>query len=773
MLRERVLLVDDEPQMLVALEDMLSDQFAIVSTTSPDDALVLLQHERDIAVVVTDQRMPKMTGDQLLAKLGPECQALRIMVTGFADLNAVIRAVNEGSIFAYITKPWDPDDLRAKVNHAAERFRSAKELLDEQQVLRDLLVHSPDGIYLKDRELRFVQVNRAFAAHSGGRQEVELLAKRVADVLPDHALAAAIELDERRVLEVGEPLLDVLRQYPLHGGRWFSETRAPIRGKAGDVVGLLGISRDVTERMHSQHALSQSEARLRAQTQLLHAILDNLAEGVIVADGGGNFLLFNRQARQLLGVEPEGLNARGWASACGAYQLDRKTPLTPDDDPLRRAMRGESWTELELFVQNEKIAGSHVVMTGTPLVSPEGEVVGGIALVRDVSVHRALEARLVQAHKLEAVGRLAGGVAHDFNNLLSVIQGCTGLLLRSIGPGQQRDDLTQILTAAERAANLTKQLMLFSRQQSAQLQVLQLNDVLPQLQAMLARVLGERITLRLELSPELGLVEVDRSQLEQLIINLALNARDAMPSGGRLVISTRNVDVSERDARESPALNPGRFAVLRVADTGVGMDAQTQARMYDPFYTTKAIGKGVGLGLATVYGIVRQSGGFLHCESHLGHGTSFEVYLPLTRTPTAAQAQDDRPQPQAAPVASTILLVEDEDAVRMVARRVLRTRGYHVHEARTADEAERIYQREAGQIDLLITDIVMPERSGTELAEALRLIAPGLRILFMSGYAGAAAPTLEASRTGRFFLEKPFTPSSLLAKVDEALKPRD
>mgnify|MGYP003407303390 CR=1 FL=1 len=293
--RERVLLVDDEPQVLIALEDLLSDKFTVVKTTSPDDALRVLTEECDIAVLVTDQRMPKMTGDQLLAKLGPSCLALRILITGFADLNAVIRAVNDGGVFAYITKPWNAEDLRSKVDHAAERFRATKELLNEQRLLHDLMVNSPDAISLKDRELRFVQVNRAFASQHGAASEVELLGKSLSEALADRVLAQRIEADELQVLETGRPRLDVLAAYA-HGGmqRWYSESKAPILGRSGAVIGLLGMARDVTERVQQQRALTQSEAALRGQSQLLHAILDSLAEGVRVVDGAGQLSLCSR-----------------------------------------------------------------------------------------------------------------------------------------------------------------------------------------------------------------------------------------------------------------------------------------------------------------------------------------------------------------------------------------------------------------------------------------------------------------------------------------------
>jgi PAS domain S-box-containing protein len=769
--RDRVLLVDDEPQVLLALEDLLGDRFEVTKTTSPDAALRVLEQERDIAVVVTDQRMPKMTGDELLAKLGPSCLAIRILVTGFAYLNAVIRAVNEGSIFAYVTKPWDERDLFAKLDRAVARFHSARELMNEQQVLHDLLLHSPDAIYLKDRELRFVQVNRTFAARHGAASEARLLGKRLSEVLADSALAMRIEGEEQRLLEHGQPMLDVLRE-SIEGDlqRWFSETRAPIRGGAGAIVGLLGVSRDVTERMRVQQTLAASEARLRAQTQLLHAILDNLGEGVLVANTSGELLLFNRRAEQLLGRSAAGMSARNWAEASGVRGLERGAPLPPEDDPLLRAIAGEAWSETELVVTDAGGAVAHLVMIATPLLDAEGKPAGGVALLRDVTAHRALERRLAQAHKLEAVGRLAGGVAHDFNNLLTVIQGCAGLLLHAVSDPSQRDDLQQISKAAERAANLTKQLMLFSRQQVATFEVLDVNSVVAELSSMLERVLGEDVTFTTRLSADVHAIKGDRSQIEQVVMNLTVNARDAMPNGGDLTVSTHNVRLTARDLKATPGAVAGDFVVITVRDTGVGMDAATQARMFEPFYTTKGVGKGTGLGLATVYGIVRQSGGFVNCESRVGQGTTFELYLPATHELAERPASERGPDTRAPKIAGTILLVEDEDAVRNMALRMLRMGGYRVLAATRPSEAKRMYEQHRAEIDVIVTDVVMPEMSGTQLIMEIGAEAALVPVVYVTGYAGASAPIIAGARPNTWLLEKPFTAKALLAKIAEALR---
>jgi PAS domain S-box-containing protein len=770
--KERVLLVDDEPQMLVALEDLLNDKFTILKTSSGDEALNVLAQDLDIAVVVTDQRMPRMTGDQLLAKLDMSCTAQRILVTGFADLTAVIRAVNEGKLFAYITKPWEASDLRSKVDRAAAQFRSTRELMNERQLLHDLMVNSPDGIYLKDRQLRFVQVNRSYAVSTGHVSVAELLGKRLPEVA-DPGMAAETEAVEQRVIQNGTAALDTLRAYAQNDSkRWFSESTAPIRGSQGDVIGLLGISRDVTDRVAAREALAGSEARFRAQTRLLHSILDNLAEGVLVADQSGKFLLFNRQATKLLGLASDELSVSNWTATCGVYLGDRKTPLPAGDDPLLRAMAGDASTEIEVFVCNAGVAGSIVQLTATPLAEEDGSVTGGIAVLRDVTTRKELERRLAQAHKMEAVGRLAGGIAHDFNNLLSVIQGCTELLLKDSVEGEQRNDLNDILAASERAAMLTNQLLLFSRQQVIQSETLQLNQVVAQLEAMLSRILGKRVNFTTSLDGTLGVIQADRSRIEQIIVNLTINARDAMPNGGALTIRTQHVQLDANQLSIASGVSPGEFAVLTVSDTGVGMDAHTQEHMFEPFYTTKEVGKGTGLGLATIYGIVRESGGFVRWQSQLGRGTSFDVYLPSSHSTPALPTEDSKIATLGTPSAGTVLLVEDEDAVRTLAARMLRMHGYHVLEARLPSEARRLCGENLGRIDLLLTDISMPEISGTRLAEELCALCPGLQVVYMSGYVGTSIPLGDEPRKGVWYLGKPFTSSMLLDKVTKALAPK-
>jgi signal transduction histidine kinase/CheY-like chemotaxis protein len=390
------------------------------------------------------------------------------------------------------------------------------------------------------------------------------------------------------------------------------------------------------------------------------------------------------------------------------------------------------------------------------------------AFIRDISERNQLEQQLRQAQKMEAVGRLAGGIAHDFNNLLTAIFGYADLLAEDLPPGSPAQaDVKEIRTAANRASALTRQLLAFSRQQVLQPVVLNVNEVVRDLENMLQRVLGEDVELEAHFAADLGNARADPGQLEQVILNLAVNARDAMPTGGKLTIETANVDLDEHYAQTHRPVVPGRYVMIAVSDTGIGMDAATQARMFEPFFTTKEPGKGTGLGLATAYGIVKQSGGYIWVYSEVGGGATFKIYLPRVDAPADVVAAP----PELGTVAGieTVLLAEDDPLLLPLARDVLKRLGYTVLEARTPADAVAVAQAHAGIIHLLISDVVMPGESGLQLARRLLEVRPNLRVLYISGYSDEAVVRHGLLDPGTTFLQKPFTPAALARKVRELL----
>jgi two-component system cell cycle sensor histidine kinase/response regulator CckA len=763
--KELVLVVDDEPQILVALEDLLGDDFTVVKAETPERALALIAEDPNIAVVITDQRMPGMTGDELLTHLGKN-SAVGILLSGFADLPAVIRAINEGHVFAYATKPWEAEDLRFKVAKGVEHFQQTRQIVHERQLLADLMNSSPDAICFKGNDLTFQRVNQAFAQVLGVVGPEAVIGRKLREGLVAADLAAAIEAEEEALLQSGAPILDVVREYVSKGGptNWYSESKAPIRGPAGDVQGLVAIARDVSERLRTQEALRSSEERLREQGRILSSMLDGIGEGVLVVDSSGHTLLFNTEAKRMLGARVAHVPPRQFAQIYSVYLPDGHTLVPASQNPLLRAMHGSRRAELEAVIKKGNAPPTHVSIVATPLRNDLGEVTGAIILLHDVTETRNLEQTLVQSQKMEAVGQLAGGIAHDFNNLLAIIEGGGELALHELEGHAARADVLEMVAASKRAASLTRQLLAFSRRAPAQLEPVDLADVVRNVETLLRRLIGEHITLLTRLEPSTGLITADSNQLEQVLVNLCVNARDAMPEGGTLCI-----DLRPRSSEDLVSLPGGRSLALSVSDTGTGMDSELLERIFEPFFTTKEVGKGTGLGLSMVYGLVTQNGGQISVESWVGRGTTFTMLFP-TVSVGSVHSQHSAPRPRLTAAVATILLVEDEPSVRDITARILRRHGYLVMEASLPSEARAINQA-AAHIDLLLTDLAMPEMSGIKLAGELVLARPGLKVLYMTGYADSVLPRADNEPldwAGRV-LDKPFTSDALINRVSAAL----
>jgi two-component system, cell cycle sensor histidine kinase and response regulator CckA len=518
------------------------------------------------------------------------------------------------------------------------------------------------------------------------------------------------------------------------------------------VVGFVVISGSfcwfVARRYEIEHELRTSQARLRAVVSGFPIVLWGMdADGLVTfAEGSGI---------NVLGRRPSDLVGRS------VFELYRDTP--PMVENTRRVLAGETFTGT---VTVDQLA----VETWYSPVRDGITVIGALAVSLDVTTRRQLEEQYLHSHKMEAVGQLAAGIAHDFNNLLTAIFGYTDMVVGSFeATDSRRDDLHEVTKATQRAAALTRQLLAFSRRQILQPTVLDVNTMVAEVQKLLRRTIPENIELEVDLNP-LDPVRADAGQLEQVLLNLAINAGDAMPHGGQLRVVTDAVSVDDAWARRRFPMPTGRYVRLMVTDTGTGMSAETQARIFEPFFSTKERGKGTGLGLATVYGIVKQSDGYIWVDSQIGRGTTFEIYLPAVQGPVQSVTPVS-PLPQGGGGSQTILLAEDDGAVRRLTRDVLTKHGYTVLEARDGDEALALARQHAGLIHLLIADVVMPGLSGRELAVKLRLDRPQVRVLYTSGYSEnmMVRAGFEPVDGGLPLLTKPFLPADLLRRVADAL----
>ncbi len=552
-------------------------------------------------------------------------------------------------------------------------------------------------------------------------------------------------------------------------------------------VGLVvrASTRDIAERRWAKEALQRAHDELEnrvkerttelvAQQQFLHAVVDTSPSAIFVKDSQGRFTMVNRAAEQAYGRPVEEIIGKMEAELNGdPREIDT---FRHDDAEVIQTLKPR-------FVAEEQLTNPRTGETRTfeaikvPLRLPGKNEVHILGVATDITDRkrteealRQSEEQLRQSQKLEGIGQLAGGIAHDFNNLLTVIGGYSDLLLRHDGLDEKaREKLEEVHKAADRAASLTRQLLAFSRKQVLQPEILDLNSLVDELGKMLRRLINEDIEIRMSLESDVARINADPGQVEQVLINLVVNARDAMPQGGQITIATANVELDQGYSDLHISVTPGEYVMLAVSDTGIGMDAETRKRIFEPFFTTKEVGKGTGLGLSTIYGIVKQSGGNIWVYSEPGKGTTFKIYFPRVAADTTVEPVGTAPQKDLRPATETILLVEDEENVRKLAASVLEASGYKTLVATSGEEAIEICKTHVGEIDLLLTDVVMPRMNGKRVADKVRSIRPYLQVLYMSGYTDHAIVHHGVLDAGTNYIEKPFTARSLNAKVRAAL----
>ncbi|MDQ2948682.1 MAG: response regulator, partial [Acidobacteriota bacterium] len=802
---------DDVSANLQVLTGMLKERgYKVRPVPSGKLALQAAQHDPP-DLILLDINMPEMNGYEVCQHLKAN-EALRgipvIFISALTEQLDKVKAFALGGV-DYLTKPFQMEELHARVETHLKLRRLQVELeaanarlAAANGTLKDALAYA-EGVLDTVREpllvlggdLRVQTANRSFyqtfrasAAetedqliyHLGEHQwDIPLLRKLLEEILPRHTSFEGFEVEhEFRVVGRKVMLLNA-RRFSLESYQTdrillaiedVTERRRAEEGlrHAYDNAETQVLERTAELRTANKELQKEIEERERAEEELRlrDRAFESVVQGVIITDPSqpDNPIVYSNPAfEKITGYTQVEIKGRN----CRFLQGPGTDPATVDK--VRAAIRENRPCFVELLNYRKDGTPFWNALSVAPVFSNDGKLCHFVGLQTDVTSLKSLEQQLRQAQKMEAFGQLAGGVAHDFNNLLTVILGYSDLILDSLPPDDlSRGSIQEIHDAGERAALLTRQLLAFSRKQVVEPQILDLNSVVAGTERMLGRLIGEDITLTTVLAAGLDQVKADPGQIEQAIMNLVVNARDAMPRGGRITIETANVDLDEGYGKSHAEVESGRYVLLAVSDNGCGMTEEVKARIFEPFFTTKAVGRGTGLGLATVFGIVKQSDGHVRAYSEVGHGTTFKVYLPsIVEMVSAAQAKAGTP-PSPSGV-ETILLVEDEKAVRALTGLALQKKGYTLLEAASGEEAISLCEEHLGPIHLLVSDVVMPDMGGRQLAERLTVLRPEMRVLFVSGYTDDAVVRHGVLQAEVAFLQKPFTMDALHRKVRAVL----
>jgi len=750
----RVLHVEDSEQDVALLtRHLVAAGYDLISErVDTADAMKEALSEREWDIILCDYSMPSfnaLAALNLLHESGLDIPFIIISGTVGEDIavEAMLTGTNDYLSKENLTRliPAIERELHEAENRRARR-QAEKSLRASEAELRALFSAMTDVIFVFDSEGRYLKIaptDPTFlykpSEHLIGKTLREVFTEEQANFFLKHIRRSLNESQMHRV----EYSLSINGEE-----EWFDGSVSPMTKDS-----VLWIARDITERRQSAEALSKSEERYRD-------LVENAIDIIYTHDLGGNYTSVNRAGENITGYTRE-----------EALKMNLVQLITPEYrekamQMLAAKLAGDEVTAYELEVKAKD--GHRVpVEVSTRIIFDNGVPVGIQGIARNITERKKLEEQFLQSQKMEAIGLLAGGIAHDFNNLLTAISGYSDLTLKKLASDDPlRLHIKEIKHAGDRAAGLTSQLLAFSRKQVLKPRVHNLNTIITDIEKMLRRIIKESIEFRIVLDPELGNIKADPGQIEQVIMNLAVNARDAMPNGGTLTIETQNVEKCES---ENITVDPGRFVKMIVTDSGEGIDEQTQRRIFEPFFTTKELGKGTGLGLSTAHGIVKQSGGDIRVYSEVGRGTTFEIKFPIVDE-TVQKPKWVGNSEEKYSGTETILLVEDDEIVRNLVREVLMSNGYKVLEAASGKAALYVCDTYSDNIHLLLTDVIMPKMSGLQLKEQVGKLRPDIKPLFMSGYTNDSMGESGVFDLDAAFIEKPFTPDGLTRKIREVLE---
>lgn len=795
-----VLIVDDDTFIRKSFRVFLEESgYRVLDAKNGRAALELLKLEVP-DLILLDLRMPELDGFGVLKKVRKQYPTIPVVVvSGTGIIQDVVEALQMGA-WNYLVKPIeDMTVLSRAVENALERARSIREnreyqerlenevakrtselerakqsLSESERKLESIIRQIPDIVYRLDPEGCITFINQAITRYGYSAQE--LIGRNVFELIhPGDREPVKYCVNERRTGKRRTKSLEmrlITRQQNSRESESGKEESSVFCIEAEGLysindrnervfLGTQGIARDITAQKKAEQALCDSEAKYRELVQNANSL-------IVRMDTKGTITFFNEFAQTLLGFQEREVIGKNFAgtivSALDSNGRDQESIIWG----VCQNPQHFKTIECESIKKDGELVW--IIWTTKPIYSESGDLKELLCAGMDITEQKALKEQFLQLQKVETMGMLAGGVAHDFNNLLTVIMGCSAMVLDDLPEDHPlQPAVKEIHSAGERANLLTRQLLAYSRRQILQPETLNLNELILNMDKMLRRLIGENIELRTNTDTSAGFVKADPGQIEQIVMNLAINARDAMPNGGNLTIEIQNAEIDSQYEQTHPDVQSGSYVMLTITDTGCGMNREIQQKIFDPFFTTKSKGKGTGLGLSTVYGIVKQSNGHIIVESRPGHGSSFKIYLPRVNEKIGSRTEDEKYGFHLYGV-ETALVVEDEDNVRHLVKTILEERGYTVLEAKNGEIAYEVSGNYEGEIHILITDVIMPKASGVEVAQRLSSSRPSMKVLYISGYTDHTIILNGSMNNKIHFLQKPFTPESMLRKVRVALE---